>query len=132
MRFRAEGMRWNDVSRNIFMKTNKMVFKSPKSCRERWLNHLDNTKVKGNWLEEEDMAILQYIVETSTKKWSKMVALLDDKRTEHSIKNRFNMLVAKHRRYKTEKDLKVAARLLTNLQAKLGKRDESSNGLRGE
>jgi hypothetical protein len=49
-----------------------------------------------------------------------MVSILDHKRTEHSIKNRFNTLVAQHRRYKTEKELKVASRILMKLQDKLG------------
>jgi hypothetical protein len=49
MSLSEEGMKWNEVSRGMFMKTNKAVFVSPKSCRERWLNHLDNTKIKGNW-----------------------------------------------------------------------------------
>lgn len=42
-------MRWNEVSRRIFMESDKEVFLHPKSCRERWLNHLDTTKLKGNW-----------------------------------------------------------------------------------
>ena len=40
-------------------------------------------------------------------------------RSEHSIKNRFNTLVAKHRKYKTENHLNVAARILANLKRKI-------------
>jgi hypothetical protein len=43
---------------------------------------------------------------------------LGNKRTEHTIKNRFNALIAKNRRYKLEKDLKVANRILNNLKNK--------------
>ncbi len=31
------------------MKSNKKYFKTPKQCRERWINYVDPTKVKGNW-----------------------------------------------------------------------------------
>lgn len=105
-------MKWNEVSRSIFMKTNKTIFRSPKVCRERWLNHLDQSKIRGNWTTREDAAIFEYVVETSSKRWSKLVAVLGERRTEHTIKNRFNAMIAKHRRYKCEKDLKVAARIL--------------------
>lgn len=43
------------------------------------------------------------------------MAVLDGKRTEHTIKNRFNAMIAKHRRYKFEKDVKVAIRILQQL-----------------
>lgn len=74
-------MKWNEISRRIFTFTNKEIFISPKICRERWLNHLDNSKVKGNWLKSEDILIFKYVVETSSKKWSKIMSLLGNKRT---------------------------------------------------
>lgn len=45
--------------------------------------------------------------------------VLKDKRTEHSIKNRFNAMITKHRKYKLEKMSKVAARVLLLLRAKI-------------
>lgn len=63
------------------------------------------------------------MVENTGKKWSKLVGLLGNKRTEHTIKNRFNALIARNRRYKLEKDLRVATRLLNNLRKKLGEQD---------
>jgi hypothetical protein len=112
-------MKWNEVSRMVFMQTNRAVFLPPKSCRERWLNHLDTTKLKGSWEDCEDMAILEHVVETSSKKWSKMVQLLGSRRSEHSIKNRFNTIIAKHRKYKSERDLNVATRILASLRRKM-------------
>jgi hypothetical protein len=117
-------MKWNEVSKSMFMNTNKAVFRSPKNCRERWLNHLDYTKVRGNWTDEEDIVIFEYVVESGGKKWSKLVNVLDDKRTEHTIKNRFNAMIAKYRRYKLEKDIKVAERVLKMLRRKLGREVE--------
>lgn len=112
------GLRWNEVSRSLFSQTGKALFRSPKACRERWLNHLDHSKLKGGWTPEEDAALFAYVLEQG-KRWSRLVAVLAHRRTEHTIKNRFNALVAKHRRYKFEKDLKVAARLLHQLTARI-------------
>ena len=39
-------------------------------------------------------------MENEGKKWSKLVNVLKEKRTEHSIKNRFNAMIVKHRKYK--------------------------------
>jgi hypothetical protein len=107
-------MRWIEISRSIFMVTNKEVFRSPKCCRERWLNHLDKTKVRGNWSVDEDKSIFEFVLQEG-KKWSKLVGVLKDKRTEHSIKNRYNALIAKYRKYRMEKEAKVAARVLKHL-----------------
>ena len=114
------------MSKSMFMATNKAVFRSPKNCRERWLNHLDYSKVRGNWTDEEDIMIFEYVTETGGKKWSKLVNVLNDKRTEHTIKNRFNALIAKYRRYKLEKDIKVAERVLKALRKRLGREVEQT------
>ena len=66
------------------------------------------------------------MTETGGKKWSKLVNVLNEKRTEHTIKNRFNALIAKYRRYKLEKDIKVAERVLKILRKKLGREVEQS------
>jgi predicted metal-dependent HD superfamily phosphohydrolase len=50
------------------------------------------------------------------KRWSRLVGVLGGKRTEHTIKNRFNAMIAKNRRYKFEKDIKVALRILEQLR----------------
>lgn len=60
------------------------------------------------------MAIFAYVVDEG-KRWSRLVGVLGGKRTEHTIKNRFNSMIAKHRRYKFEKDVKVAMRILEQI-----------------
>lgn len=60
--FSRYGMKWNEVSCSIYVQTNKVLFRAPKVCRERWLNHLDRSKIKGDWTTSEEVAILQYIV----------------------------------------------------------------------
>jgi hypothetical protein len=54
---------------------------------------LDKSKFKGKWTLEEDLVILKYVKENG-KKWSKIVDLLDNKRTEHMTKNRFNSIIS--------------------------------------
>ena len=80
-----------------------MIFKSAKHCRERWLNHLDNKKVHGLWSPLEDYKIFKFVIENG-KRWCKMVSILDDKRTEHMIKNRYNSLINKKRSNKKQKE----------------------------
>lgn len=45
----------------MFFTTKGRLFKSPKHCRERWLNHLDTKKMRGDWKLEEDVAIVTYV-----------------------------------------------------------------------
>jgi hypothetical protein len=51
--------KWNFIAKELFVKSNKKFFKTPKQCRERWLNHLDPTKKKGEWTLQEDLVILR-------------------------------------------------------------------------
>lgn len=68
--------KWYEVSRYIFIKTNYSIFKSPKHCRERWLNHLDDHKKRGNWTPEEDLMIFKFVLENG-KRWCKLVPVLE-------------------------------------------------------
>jgi Myb-like DNA-binding protein FlbD len=78
----------------MFYNSNKICFRTPKQCRERWLNHLDTTKKRGAWSIVEDNVIFKYIRENG-KHWSKIIPLLNHTRTEHMIKNRYNSVVSK-------------------------------------
>ena len=99
----------------MFYQSSGTIFKSPKHCRERWLNHLDGRKIHGKWTDREDALIFQYVLERG-KKWSKIVPLLNGTRTEHMIKNRYNSLLAKARqkRKQTEREIveKIALKKL--------------------
>ena len=48
---------WNEVAKDIFFKTSKKIFRSPKQCRERWNNYLDPSKDHGEWTPEEDRSL---------------------------------------------------------------------------
>lgn len=43
---------WNDVAKMIFFQTERKIFRTPKSCRERWYNHLDQSKRKDHFSME--------------------------------------------------------------------------------
>jgi len=72
---------------------NKNAFRSPRQCRERWINTIDPQVRRGKWTLQEDLSILQ--------KWKKMgskwhdISLLIEGRTEIQVKNRFNCIIKK-------------------------------------
>lgn len=117
----SEGLKWSEVSRKLFTDSHRLLFRSPKHCRERWLNHLDFSKVHGNWSELEDYTIFEFVVEREGKRWSKLVSLLNDKRTEHMIKNRYNSLISRNRLQRHDRERDIAQRTLNELRQLLGK-----------
>lgn len=45
-------LKWSDLGKYLFIESNRKYFRTPKQCRERWLNHLDPSKMKKYWTEE--------------------------------------------------------------------------------
>ncbi|OHT10628.1 hypothetical protein TRFO_04117 [Tritrichomonas foetus] len=68
--------------------------RTPKQCRERWLNHLapgvDN---KREWTSTEDEFILR-AVSTMGQRWAAIAKMMPG-RTDNSIKNRYNSSISK-------------------------------------
>jgi hypothetical protein len=87
-------LKWSDLGKYLFIESNRKFFRTPKQCRERWLNHLDPSKLKKFWLEEEDFTLIEY-VKLHGKKWAAISKKLDSKRNEHSIKNRYKSLLTR-------------------------------------
>lgn len=79
------------------MSSNKAYLRSSKQCRERWLNHLDPSKTKAGWSLEEFVVLFQHVLD-SGKKWAVLVKKLGDRRSEHSIKNKYNSIIKKQGR----------------------------------
>ena len=94
------------------------MFKSPKHCRERWLNHLDDKKKKGNWTPEEDLVIFRFVAENG-KRWCKLVPVLEGTRTEHMIKNRFNSLLNRQKHNRRETDDQLLHRIIRQLKKQI-------------
>ena len=54
---------------------------------------------RGDWTDQEDMELLCKVLKHG-KKWSEFAA--EVKRTEHSVKNRFNSLILKQKKMSPE------------------------------
>lgn len=68
-----------------------------KQCRERWLNHLRNDVKKTIWTDEEDRILIRAQQELGNR-WSAIAKLLPG-RPENSVKNRFNSLSHRLKRW---------------------------------
>jgi hypothetical protein len=113
-----ESGKWNEVAKHIFYNSDFKIFKSPKHCRERWLNHLDDKKKRGEWLPQEDLSIFKFVMEYG-KHWCKIVPILRDTRTEHMIKNRYNSLINKQRKSKKEREEHLRHRIVKLLKKQI-------------
>lgn len=85
--------RWNWIARELFVRSGKQFFRNPKQCRERWMNHLDPTKIRSEWTASEDLVLLSTI-KRKGKRWSLAVRELNHTRTEHMVKNRYKSLIS--------------------------------------
>ena len=84
---------WCQVSKELFLRGDMTRFKSGKSCRERWFNHVDPALNK-QWTTAEELIMMQEINENG-KKWARVVPLLNHSKSEHMVKNRFYSLLKK-------------------------------------
>ena len=92
-KFRAKSIKnkWNEIAKELFIRSGKKYFRTAKQCREYWINHLDPVPVRRNWTALEDFNLIEAVKELG-KKWSKVSKKLGGKRTEHMVKNRFKSL----------------------------------------
>ena len=102
----------------MYYNTSQKIFRPPKQCRERWNNYLDPGKFHGDWTLEEDRKLIDSVTKFG-KRWAMIGKHLDDKRTEHMVKNRYNSLVSKFK--KDNPQLKQASEntLINHINKKL-------------
>jgi hypothetical protein len=85
----SDGVNWRWVSYKIFTQSGSRFFRNLNHCREKWNNHLNPIVKRGHWSPEEDIRLFELVDEHGLR-WSRISKLMDDTRTEHMVKNRYN------------------------------------------
>lgn len=80
---------WKLISESLFNRT-------PRQCRERWKHYLSQEINKEPWTEEEDRLLEEEYKKVGAK-WSTIAKLLPG-RTDVNIKNRWSLLLRKHKK----------------------------------
>lgn len=110
---------WQKIANELNERMGTGAIRAGKQCRERWLNHLDDSIVKDPWSAEEDLSLLtkQKII---GNKWSEIVKFLPG-RTENMVKNRFNTLAKQKREEKRNISIKALDEVIVSLEETKGK-----------
>lgn len=87
--------KWNEIAKELYVCSNKKFFRTPKQCREHWINHLDPKPIRSEWTLSEDFELVK-AVNSIGKKWARVSKKLEGRRTEHMVKNRFKSLYHSH------------------------------------
>ncbi|KAM3133086.1 hypothetical protein pb186bvf_014803 [Paramecium bursaria] len=82
-------MSWIEITSEFNMKM-KMV-RYPKQLRERWHNVIDPNITKVIWTLEEDLILFKEA--QKNKKWSQIMKLMPNQRTDNQVKNRYNSVI---------------------------------------
>ncbi|KAM3147151.1 hypothetical protein pb186bvf_000867 [Paramecium bursaria] len=82
-------IRWNNVSEELRLCTKSQHIRSPRQCRERWINNLNPKLNKMPWTQYE-LKILMEEVEQVGRQWALIAKKLN--RNEHMVKNKYNSI----------------------------------------
>lgn len=106
---------WEKVASKM---RNACYSKSPKQCRERWLQHLDPSLTNLKWSPEENKLLLD-LQKTNGNKW-KDIAVHFPQRTDNGIKNQFFSIIRKSlRKAFKASGVNFSTNLINNLKPKI-------------
>lgn len=120
------------MAKRLFIESNRKYFRTPKQCRERWMNHLDPLKLKSKWTINEDFSLIDLVLKEG-KKWAMIAKTMGNIRTEHMVKNRYNSLLrAEMKKYDEMADenramQKLQNRLKYSLENKSAEKESASS-----
>lgn len=77
------------------MLSGRKYFRSPKQCREHWINYLDPSIKKSEWGLDEDYKLVAFVRRIGPK-WAQISKLFNGTRTQNMVKNRFKSLCRKY------------------------------------
>lgn len=124
---RGESLIWSEISFLLYLRSEKLYFRSPQKCREKWYNHLSPEVNRNKWTHEEDCSLFDMVVKHGPK-WALISKLFNGSRTEHMIKNRYNSYVKKYQSKVQRTSLKkLVERIQFDLLKKLKRQDDGSN-----
>lgn len=92
-KYQIENLNWKKIAQEYNQKANKTLFRSKRQCKDRWINHLDQSFKKGDWTEQEDTRLMSLLLMYG-KKWSTIAKIFGD-RTENAVRNRWISLEKK-------------------------------------
>lgn len=90
---KGQSKKWKEVAEELNARSDSVVYRHGRQCRERWNNHLDPNISRAPFTDEEDVKLFQIYKETG-KKWADISKRMKN-RTENAVKNRFNALIKK-------------------------------------
>lgn len=85
----GDSVNWRLISYRIFTESGCRFFRGLNHCREKWNNHLNPLVKRSRWSSEEDIHLFE-LIDKYGLRWSRISKLMEDTRTEHMVKNRYN------------------------------------------
>lgn len=84
---------------------------------------MDPGKSHGEWTLDEDLKLVEYVMKFG-KRWAMIGKHLEDKRTEHMVKNRYNSLLSKYKKENPNRKQLNETNIMMEVQKELSSKKE--------